>query len=89
MPSEIILEFFLFVQYNKNIKANHLLDPITIKTLPDGTKIIYSIIYPSIKEADCSDARIFLHTTVKRDVLRFKALVLISTTVLRHMLTPS
>ena len=31
-------------------------DPIPIKSLPEGTKCLRSLIAPSIKECDCSDA---------------------------------
>ena len=34
-----------------------LSDPITIKSLPEGTKVLHSLIAPSIKEGDCYDAR--------------------------------
>ena len=46
----------LFVQYDKNKNVSLLSDPIPIKSLPEGTKFLRSIISPSIKEGDCSDA---------------------------------
>ena len=30
------------------------MDPISIKSLPEGEKVLHSIIAPSIKEGDCS-----------------------------------
>ena len=32
------------------------MDTIPIKSFPEGTKVICSLIAPSIKEGDCSDA---------------------------------
>ena len=46
----------LFVQYYKNKNVSLLSDPIPIKPLPEGTKVLCSLISPSIKEVDCSDA---------------------------------
>ena len=46
----------LFVQYDKNKNISLLSAPIQIKSLPKGTKVLPSLIAPSIKEADCSDA---------------------------------
>ena len=46
----------LFVQYDKNKNFSLLSDPIPIKSLPEGTEVLRSIIAPSIKEGDCSDA---------------------------------
>ena len=45
-----------FVQYDKNKQFILLSDPIPIKSLPEGTKSLRSLIAPSIKEGDCSDA---------------------------------
>ena len=44
------------MKYEKNKNICLLLDPIPIKSLPEGTKLFHSIIAPSIKEDDCSDA---------------------------------
>ena len=46
----------LFVQYHKNQNSSLILDPISIKSLPEVTKVLRSIIYPSTNEDDCSDA---------------------------------
>ena len=40
----------LFVKYDKNKNISLLSDPIPIKYLPEGTKVLCSIIDPSIKE---------------------------------------
>ena len=46
----------LFVQYDKN-RNDSLISALTpIKFLPDVTKLIHSLISPSIEEGDCSDA---------------------------------
>ena len=46
----------LFVQYDKNKNVSLLSDPTPIKFLPEETKVLRSLIAPSIKEGDCSDA---------------------------------
>ena len=46
----------LFVQYDKNYVFSLLSIPIPIKSLTEGTKVLRSLIAPSIKEGDCSDA---------------------------------
>ena len=45
-----------FVQYDKNKNFSLLSDPIPIKSLPKGKKLLRSLISPSIKEGDCSNA---------------------------------
>ena len=45
-----------FVQYDKNKNVSLLSAPTPIKSLPEGTKVLCSLIAPSIKEGDCSDA---------------------------------
>ena len=45
-----------FVQYDKNKNVSLLSAPIPIKSLPEGTKLLRSLIAPSIKEGECSDA---------------------------------
>ena len=44
------------MQFEKNKNISILLVPTPIKYLPGGTKFLYSLIAPSIKEGDCSDA---------------------------------
>ena len=44
------------VQYGKNKIVSLLSAPIIIKSRPEGTKVLHSLIAPSIKEGDCSDA---------------------------------
>ena len=46
----------LFVQYDKNKHVSLISDPIPIKSLPEGTKVLHSLIAPIIKEGDCYDA---------------------------------
>ena len=45
----------LFVQYDKNKNISLLSAPIPIKSLPEGTKPLCSLIAHSIKEVDYSD----------------------------------
>ena len=44
------------MKYDKNKNVNLLLDPILIKYLPGGKKILHSLISPSNKEWNCSYA---------------------------------
>ena len=46
----------LFVQYDRNKNVSLLSAPIPIKSLPEETKVLRSLIASSIKEGDCSDA---------------------------------
>ena len=46
----------MFFQYGKNKNVSLLSDLIPIKSLPEGTKVLRSLIDYSIKEGDCSDA---------------------------------
>ena len=45
----------LSVQYRKNKNINLILYPIPIKSLLYGTKVLHSLIAPSIREGDCFD----------------------------------
>ena len=45
-----------FVQYENNKNVSLLSASTQIKYLPEGTKILRSLISTSIKECDCSDA---------------------------------
>ena len=45
-----------FVKYYKNKNVSLLSDPISIKSFPEGKKVLHSLIAPIIKEGDCSDA---------------------------------
>ena len=67
------------LQEQKNVSL--ILTPTPIKSIPDGTKVLRSLIDPIMKEGDCSDVWIFLYATVQMGVLRFKVLILISPTV--------
>ena len=51
--------------------------------------VLFSSIYPYIKEGDCSDAWKCVARHFKNGDFRSKALTLISTTVLWYMMTPS
>ena len=42
----------LFVQYDKNKNVSLLLDPIPIKSLPGGTKVLRSPVASSVKEGE-------------------------------------
>ena len=44
------------MQYDKNQNVSLLLDPIPIKSLPDGTKVLHLLIATGIKEGNCSDS---------------------------------
>ena len=50
------METIPFFQCDKNKNVSLLSDPITIKSLPEGTKVLSSLVAPIIKEGDCSDA---------------------------------
>ena len=50
----------LFVKYDKNKNVSLISDPIPIKSLPEGTKVLHSLIDTSIKKGDCYDACIFV-----------------------------
>ena len=65
-----------------------LLAPIPIKYLLDEKKVLHSLIAPSIKEGDYSDACKFVARQLQMGVLRFKVFIFISPTVQCHMLTP-
>ena len=45
----------LFVKYHKNKNVRLILAPISIKSFPEGTKVLRSLIATSIKEGDCYD----------------------------------
>ena len=64
----------LFVQYNKNNNASILLIPIPIKYLPGGTKFLCSLISPSIKECDCSDAWKKISRHCENEISRIKGI---------------
>ena len=47
------------MQYDKNKNVIFILAHITIKSLPDGTRVLHSVIAPSIREDGFSDAWFF------------------------------
>ena len=55
-PSRQLWKEALFVQYENNKNVRLLSDTTPIKSLPEGTKVLCSLIAPSIKGGDCSDA---------------------------------
>ena len=59
-PQRKLWKEALFVKYDKNKNVSLLSAPIPIKSLPEGTKALHSLIATSIKEGDCSDAWIFV-----------------------------
>ena len=80
----------LFLQYNKNKNVRTIFAPVLIKSLPDRTKVLRSLILPQIlNKADALIHVNLFHATVQMGVLTFKALILISPTVQWHILTPS
>ena len=55
-PQRKLWKEALFVQYDKNKNVSLLSAPIPIKSLSEGTKLLRSLIAPSIKYIDCSEA---------------------------------
>ena len=55
-PQRQFCKEYLFVRYDKNKNVILLLNPIIIKYLTEGTKVLRSLIATIIKEWDCSDA---------------------------------
>ena len=49
------MEEYLFVQYDKNKKSSLILVPILIKYIPDGKKVLCSLIAQSTKEGNYYD----------------------------------
>ena len=62
------------MQYYKNKKFSLLSAPISIKSLPEGTKVLNSLIDPSIKEGDCSDAWKFVKHHCSNGSYRIKGI---------------
>ena len=59
-PQRQLWKEALFVQYDNNKYVSLLSSPIPIKSFPEGTKVLRSLITTSIKEGDCYDAWIFV-----------------------------
>ena len=55
-PQRQLWKEALFVQYYNNKNVSLLSAPTPIKYLPEGKKVLHSLIAPSIKEGDFSDA---------------------------------
>ena len=64
----------LFVQCDKNKNVSLLSAPIPMKYLPKGTKFLRSLIAPSIKEGDCSDAWKFVARHFENGSSRIKGI---------------
>ena len=64
----------IFVQYDKNKNVSLLSAPIPIKSLPEGTKVPHSLIAPSIKEGDCSDAWKFVARHCENGISQMKGI---------------
>ena len=60
VPQRKLWKEVLFVHYNKNKNPSLISDPIPIKSIPEGTKLLSSLIATRINEGDCSDARKFV-----------------------------
>ena len=76
----------LLVKYDNNKYFKNILSTITIKYLPDETKVLRSLVSTSIKEGKCSDQWKFFYATVKMGVIGFKLLIFISPADQWHML---
>ena len=79
----------LLVKYDNSKRFNLLSDIVTIKYVPDGTKVLRSIISTSIKKGNCYDSWKVLYSTVQIGFIRFKLLILIGPTLQWHILTTS
>ena len=55
-PQRQLWKEYSFVKYDKNKNIRLMLAPIPIKSLPEVTKVLHSLIGPSIKEGECSGA---------------------------------
>ena len=56
VPHRKLWKEAIFFQYDKNKNVSLVSAPIPIKPLPEGKIVPRSLIAPSIKEGDCSDA---------------------------------
>ena len=54
-PPKNLWKSYLFVKYEKNKNFSLLSAPIPIKPLPEGKKLLRSLIAPIIKEGKCSE----------------------------------
>ena len=78
-----------FVQYDKNKNGSLLSATIIIKYLPEGTKVLCSLIAPSIKVGDFSDAWKFVAPHGSMVFLKLKVLIFINHKFQWHMLNHS
>ena len=62
------------MKYDKNKNANLILSPNPIKSLPEGTKYLRSLISNSINEGDCYDPWIFFESHCKNGSSQIKGI---------------
>ena len=73
-PQRQFWEEALFVKYEKNKNVSLLSAPIQIKSLPEGTKVLRSLIAPSIKVVEFSDAWKFVARRCANDSSKIKGI---------------
>ena len=73
-PQRKLFKEALLVKYEKNKNVSLLSDPTPIKSLPEGKNVLPSLISPSIKEVDCSDAWIFVARHCKNGSSQIKGI---------------
>ena len=64
----------LFVQYDENKNVSLLSDPTPIKSLHEGTKVLCSLVAPSIKEGYYYDAWKFVARHCSNDISNIKGI---------------
>ena len=79
----------LFVKYDKKKNVSLLSAPTPIKSLPEGTKVLRSLIATSIKECYCYDAWKFVARHCANGSSQIKGIDFINHTVHWHILTHS
>ena len=73
-PQRNLWKEVLFVQYNKNKNVSLISAPIPIKYLPEVTKVLRSLIYPSIREGYCSYAWKFVARHCANGIFQIKVI---------------
>ena len=73
-PQRQLFKEALFVQYDKNKNVGLLSDPIPIKSLHEGTKVLCSLVAPSIKEGYYYDAWKFVARHCSNDISNIKGI---------------
>ena len=77
------------MQYDKNKTVRLLLDRTPIKSLPEGTKVLRSLIASSISNVTVLMHGNLLHATMQMGVFRLKVFIFINRAVQWRMLTHS